>query len=231
MSGTCDLREKLPFGGVYLYIQLNYIMSLDIPLLWSYHFLGDIARKLPQVLSKPCKGLHWLHTCNFNPTQYANRLGPKNKEETDFDGPLVTWVAIAQLDLTLSDAIRVSTSLNPSQVYLCASSMKLRRIPANFQVIAMYSSPSHPTNRASEHHYQSPESELAITRGSWSSPTVQMPNDVVYPTAPSFCSLPLRFVDGQFTGKTIQTQLCEIQKADLGRKYARSLSSMSIFCL
>ncbi|KAJ4490396.1 velvet factor-domain-containing protein [Lentinula aciculospora] len=35
------------------------------------------------------------------------------------------------------------------------------------------------------------------------------------------CSLPIRFECGQFAGKIIRSELCEIQKADLGRKYAR----------
>lgn len=44
--------------------------------------------------------------------------------------------------------------------------------------------------------------------------------DVVYPTGIGLCSLPIRFECGQFAGKIIRSELCEIQKADLGRKYA-----------
>ncbi|KAJ3820707.1 velvet factor-domain-containing protein [Lentinula raphanica] len=46
-------------------------------------------------------------------------------------------------------------------------------------------------------------------------------SDVVYPTGTGLCSLPIRFERGQFAGKIIRSELCEIQKADLGRKYAR----------
>ncbi|KAF5392886.1 hypothetical protein D9757_001052 [Collybiopsis confluens] len=41
----------------------------------------------------------------------------------------------------------------------------------------------------------------------------QMADD---PSSSTIC-----FVRGQFTGKVIRSELCEIQKADLGRKYAR----------
>ncbi|GAW10379.1 developmental regulator [Lentinula edodes] len=52
-------------------------------------------------------------------------------------------------------------------------------------------------------------------------PPPQQMTDVAYPTGIGLCSLPIRFQCGQFAGKIIRSELCEIQKADLGRKYAR----------
>ncbi|KAE9406539.1 hypothetical protein BT96DRAFT_810687 [Gymnopus androsaceus JB14] len=46
-------------------------------------------------------------------------------------------------------------------------------------------------------------------------------NGEVYPTGVGLCPVPIRFELGQFTGLTIRAGLTEIQKADLGRKYAR----------
>jgi len=37
----------------------------------------------------------------------------------------------------------------------------------------------------------------------------------------SYIGHPIHFVSGQFAGRTVRTELIEIQKADLGRKYAR----------
>ncbi|KAJ7594204.1 velvet factor-domain-containing protein [Mycena floridula] len=38
---------------------------------------------------------------------------------------------------------------------------------------------------------------------------------------PSIVGLPVHFLSGQFTGQTIRAELTELQKANLGRKYAR----------
>ncbi|OJA19789.1 hypothetical protein AZE42_05614 [Rhizopogon vesiculosus] len=40
-------------------------------------------------------------------------------------------------------------------------------------------------------------------------------------TSLSYINVPIHFVSGQFLGRCIRTELVEIQKADLGRKYAR----------
>ncbi|KAG9313768.1 velvet factor-domain-containing protein [Chiua virens] len=40
-------------------------------------------------------------------------------------------------------------------------------------------------------------------------------------TSNSWINLPIQFVSGSFAGKTLRAELTEIQKADLGRKYAR----------
>ncbi|KAF9078382.1 velvet factor-domain-containing protein [Rhodocollybia butyracea] len=52
-------------------------------------------------------------------------------------------------------------------------------------------------------------------------PSSQHMTDAADSTGLGFCSLPITFECGQFAGKSIRTELCEIQKADLGRKYAR----------
>ncbi|KAH9914102.1 velvet factor-domain-containing protein [Fomitopsis serialis] len=43
----------------------------------------------------------------------------------------------------------------------------------------------------------------------------------VRPAGPSLAGSPVRFVGGQFAGRTLRAVLNELQKADLGRKYAR----------
>ncbi|KAH7882990.1 velvet factor-domain-containing protein [Phlebopus sp. FC_14] len=48
-----------------------------------------------------------------------------------------------------------------------------------------------------------------------------MASDGVRRTTGSLIGRPIRFVSGFFQGKTIRAELVEIQKADLGRKYAR----------
>ncbi|KIK61384.1 hypothetical protein GYMLUDRAFT_582036 [Collybiopsis luxurians FD-317 M1] len=49
----------------------------------------------------------------------------------------------------------------------------------------------------------------------------QQITDDSFSSATGQCSSPISFECGQFTGKVIRSELCEIQKADLGRKYAR----------
>ncbi|KAK7460799.1 hypothetical protein VKT23_008728 [Stygiomarasmius scandens] len=43
----------------------------------------------------------------------------------------------------------------------------------------------------------------------------------MYPTGMGYMGRPIRFTSGQFSGRTIRAELQEIQKADLGRKYAK----------
>ncbi|KAJ3793950.1 velvet factor-domain-containing protein [Lentinula aff. detonsa] len=68
------------------------------------------------------------------------------------------------------------------------------------------------------HHFTTRKSRDLNT--ACKSPPRQM-TDILYPTGIGLCSLPIRFECGQFAGKIIRSELCEIQKADLGRKYAR----------
>jgi hypothetical protein len=42
-------------------------------------------------------------------------------------------------------------------------------------------------------------------------------------TSLSYINTPIHFVSGQFQGRCIRTELVEIQKADLGRKWSASL--------